>query len=361
MTHRCFLSRRQALSWALGSGLSMAGLSSLGLGALASLPLSARAASTGPNASGAADWPGGKPIKVMVPTSPNELGDNMMRAFLADRLGAMLRTSIEVDNHRNGDRVADDTASVMAALSKAAPDGHTLAFIDAGWVTPPAKGQAPYDLLKGFTPIAGVFAQPVLLLATPKLSKRTVPDFPALLARAKQEPGAMAWAVHDVPHSLGRLILERIKTAAGVNFKDWGYGPDHAGRAVLDDWFPIDLADIRSGKCDVVVMAAVPAAFRQIKAGLLRPLAVAAPARLKEQLPKVPTLGELGFSDANLFYAFGFFAPAGTPLPIVEKLNRAINVQSGDAEVRHHIDVEGLVSLHGSAADFAKILAQVAN
>ena len=341
----------------LGSGLNLAGLS---LGALACAPSSAWAASAASASASAAAWPGGKPIKVMVPTSPNELADNMVRAFLADRVGAMLQTSVEIVNHRDGGRVSDDSVSVMATLAKAPPDGHTLAFMDTGWLTSPAQDQAPRGVRKDLMPVAGVFAQPMLLLATPRLSKRAAPDFRALLARAKQEPGALTWAVHDAPHDLSRSILERIKTAAGVSFKDWDYGAGHPSGPILDDWFPLDLADIRAGKCDVVAIAAVPAVFRQIDAGLLRPLAVAAPARLKEQLPKTPTLAELGFANANLFYAFGFFAPAGTPPQIVEKLNRAINAQSGDAEVRHHIDAEGMVPLRGSAEDFAKVLADMA-
>jgi tripartite-type tricarboxylate transporter receptor subunit TctC len=318
-----FLTRRQALGLALGSALGL------------EPAWAAPAVSPAP----AANWPDQKPIKVIVPHAPGGLASNMMRAYLADRVGPELETKMKVQSQPGTDG--------MAALARAAPDGYTLAFADTVLLTlAPLLGKTPYDPARDFAPIASVCAWPVLLMATPALARRDIPDFPALLARARAAPGIIRCATAGGPAALGRLILEQIKTAAGVDIAHVPYPADG----------PL-VADALAGKFDLLVMPSEPGLIRQIKAAQLRPLAVSAPARIKEQLPRVPTLAELGLPSANLSPVLGFFAPAGTPPDIVEKLNRAINTQSRDAEVRHHIDAIGLVAINGSAADFSRVIA----
>jgi tripartite-type tricarboxylate transporter receptor subunit TctC len=263
----------------------------------------------------------------------------MMRAYLADRVGPQLETDIKVQNQPGADG--------MAALAGAAPDGYTLAFADMELLTlAPLLGKTPYDPVRDFAPVASVCAWPVLLMATPALAQRDIPDFPALLARARAAPGVLRCATAGGPAALGRLILEQIKATAGVDIAHVPYPADG----------PL-AADALAGKFDLLVMPSEPGLMGRIKAGQLLPLAIGAPTRVKEQLPRVPTLAELGLPAANLSPVLGFFAPAGTPPDIVQKLNRAINIQSRDAEVRHHIDAVGLVAINGSAADFSRVMA----
>jgi tripartite-type tricarboxylate transporter receptor subunit TctC len=93
-----------------------------------------------------------------------------------------------------------------------------------------------------------------------------------------------------------------------------------------------------------------------VKTGKLRVLAVGAPARL-ETLPQVPTLAELGYPAANLVSLFGFFAPAGVPQPVIERLNLEINKALAAPDVRDRLLASDNVPSGGSAADFAKRIA----
>jgi tripartite-type tricarboxylate transporter receptor subunit TctC len=314
-----FLSRRRVFGLALGSALGWQG-------ALARAAAPEQAA---------ASWPDGRPIKIIACGAADGLADNMIRAFLAERLGTALQAPVEVQTLPGADG--------LAALARAAPDGRALAFADSGAFAPaPAAGRA---LLKDFAPVASVFALPTLLLATPALSRQKAPDFAGLLAYLKQKPGEPVRCAID--GSAGRLVLEQIRAAAGAD----------AGRVRYADSGALGqkLAG-QSDAFDLLAVSAEPTLIRQIKEGKLRPLAVGAPARIKEQLPDVPTLAELGQPGANLSALFGFFAPAGTPADIVQKLNQTINAQSRD-EVGHHIDAQSLVAVSGSADDFARRLA----
>ncbi|MDR0479479.1 MAG: hypothetical protein LBH31_06700 [Burkholderiaceae bacterium] len=351
MTQPRFLSRRQALGWVFGSSL----------GALASSAMPVWAASAAAPASPASGiWPNGKPVKVF---APDGLADNMMQMFLADRIGDELRTNVTTSN-------LSGQAS-LAALIKAAPDGLALAFTDTDWLTrvpylfPASK---PYNPDKDFTPVASVFAKPVLLLATPALSARDVPDLPALLAHAKQKPGAIRWATTPgaVSVSLESLILQQIKAKAGVDIALFSAArpvpkPNPYMRTSQAFWSltGYSIKDVREGKFGVLTTDAFLPVIPHIKSGLLRPLAIAAPARIREELPYVPTLAELGFPGANLFSMYGFLAPADTPPQIVRRLNQVVNTQANDAEVRHHIDAEGLVAMRGSAANFAQAITEM--
>lgn len=319
MPHR-FLSRRRVFGLALGSALGWQ--ASLG-----------RAAAAAAEPVAAASAPSGPPIKVIIAGVPGGLSDNMMRAFLAERLGNELQAPVEVENRPGADG--------LAALAKAAPDGRTLAFADSGAFAPaPQPGRA---LLKDFAPVASVFALPTLLLATPALSRQDAPDFAGLLAYLKKKQGGPIRCAID--GAAGRLLLEQLRAAAGADAERLRYADSRA------------LGQTLAGQFDLLALAAEPTLIRQIKEGKLRPLAVGAPARLMEQLPDVPTLAELGQPGANRSMVFGFFAPAGTPADVVQKLNRAINTQSRD-EVRHHIDAQSLAPVSGSADDFARLLAQ---
>ena len=103
-------------------------------------------------------------------------------------------------------------------------------------------------------------------------------------------------------------------------------------------------------------MNAGPAVMGRIKAGKLTSLAVGSPARL-EQLPNVPTLAELGLPAANVASVFGLFAPAGTPVAVIERLNAEVNKLLKDKDVLAKIDAADNLPTGGSAADFGKFIA----
>lgn len=295
---------------------------------LASLALAPRAAL-------AQAWPT-KPIKITVAYPPGGVADAMAR-LLAERLTPILGQSVLVDNK------AGASGSIgMDAVAKAAPDGHSLGFSAISpLVLNPHLGKSPFDPARDIAPVVSVIASPVLLLGTSALP---VKDFKALLAAAKTRPGALRWATSGSA-SLGHIVLEQIKAGAGV---DITHVPYKGGGQ--------QITDALSGQFEVLSTNAGPSIMGHIQAGKLTPLAVGSPARL-EQLPQTPSLAELGLPAANLASVFGLFAPAGTPAPIIERINAEVNKLLKDKAILQKIDSADNLPTGGSAADFARLIA----
>lgn len=277
-------------------------------------------------------WPS-RPLKLVVVYPAGGVSDLVARA-LAAPLGALLGQPVIVE-HRPG----AGGAVGMAALARATPDGHTLAF---SAITPltlhPLVARVPYDPPADFLPIAGVMRTPVLVAGTPALAGR---DFAAVLRGAEARPGALRWASSGVA-TTGHLVLAQVRRLADVDITHVPY--QGGGR---------QLNDALAGQFEVLSTNVAPLQLQYIAARRLWPLAVGAEARL-EALPRVPTLAELGFADANVDSLFGIFAPARTPLDVAQRLNRAIGEVLGGAELRRILRDAYNAPADGSMADFAR-------
>ena len=297
----------------------------LGAAALALLPALATAQA----------WPA-KPIRLVVAYPPGGVSDVVARA-LADKLAGPLGQPVVVEN-----KAGASGGIGMDAVAKAAPDGHTLGFAA---ISPlalnPHLGKSPFDPVKDIVPVVSVIASPVLLLGTSALAAR---DFKALIEAAKARPGAVRWATSG-PASLGHIVLEQVKAGTGA---DITHIPYKGGGQQINDAL--------GGQFEVLSVNAGPAVMGHIKAGKLTSLAVGSPARL-EQLPNVPTLAELGLPAANVASVFGLFAPAGTPVAVIERLNAEVNKLLKDKDVLAKIDAADNLPTGGSAADFGKFIA----
>jgi len=301
-------------------------LAALCLGAL--LPLSIHAQAAG--------WPGGRPIRIVVAYPAGGVVDVVARQ-MADRLGPKLGATIVIDNRAGAAGLIG-----MDVLAKAPPDGHTLAITTISTLTlSPHLLKMPFDATRDVQPVVSIGYSPVVLLATP-INK--APDFRALLAEAKAHPGAIRWSTSG-QGSLGHIMLEQIKQAAGVDITHIPY--KGAGQ---------QFTDAVGGQMEMVSINASQTLQQQIQAGKLRPLAVGANARL-ESLPQVPTLAELGFEPANRSSVLGMFVPAHTPAPIVERLNAEVNKILAEPEVRKLLLEMGNVPTGGTAAAFAQGIA----
>ena len=149
-----------------------------------------------------------KTIRLIVSYPAGGVSDVVARA-LGDRLAAQLGTTVVVDN-----RAGASGAIGMDAVAKSAPDGATLGFSAISpLVLSPHLGKLPFDPLKDIAPVSSVMYSPVLLIATPASKSK---DFRALLADAKAQPGAVRWATSG-PASLGHIVLEQVRSAAGVD------------------------------------------------------------------------------------------------------------------------------------------------
>jgi len=244
-----------------------------------------------------------KPIKMIVPFPAGGPIDTMARLTAAD-LGMRLGQQVIIEN-RPG---AGSTIGFKAAAS-ADPDGYTLLFGSSGslGVAVALYPSLDVDPLKHFTTVATTSLLPHIMVVGPNVPAKTVAEF---IAYAKANPGKLNYGagLGTPPHLLSTLF----KTQAGL---DVTYVP-YKGSAP-------SVTDLLAGQTHFTIdgmLILIP----QIKQGKLRPLAVARPERWPD-LPNVPTFVESGFPDLVIDAWTGVVAPKGTPAPIINKLNAAIN------------------------------------
>jgi tripartite-type tricarboxylate transporter receptor subunit TctC len=305
---------------------------------LLALPLFALGAAALPSVSIAQSaWPTARAIRIVVAYPPGGLSDNIARA-LGDKLAQQLGTPVVVEN-----RAGAGGSIGMDAVAKAAPDGYTIGFSS---ISPlalnPHLGKLPFDPLKDIAPVASVMYSPVVLLATSAFQGK---DFKDLLAAAKAGPGSVRWSTSGLA-TVGHIVLEQVQQSARVSVT---HIPYKGGGQQLNDAL--------SGQFEVITTNLSGAVMPHIQAGKLRPLAVGAPARV-EALPQVPTFAELGIAPANLSSLFGIFAPGNTPEPVLQRLNTEINLALQTPELRRRLLSADNVPTGGSAAEFARQIAQ---
>jgi tripartite-type tricarboxylate transporter receptor subunit TctC len=256
-----------------------------------------------------------KPIRVAVAFPPGGPVDIIAR-LLGPKLSDSLGQSVVVEN------VVGAGGNVAATrVAKSAPDGYTLlAHSSAYAVNPTLIPNAGYDGEKDFVSLAVVASQPNFIVVHADFPARTLAE---LLARAKTDKLAFASAGNGTtPHLTGENLFKvRAKLdITHIPFK--GGGP--AAAAVL------------SGQPPVGVIAG-SAPLPHIKAGKIRALAVSA-ARRVPSLPDVPTLAELGYPGMEDYTWVGFFAPAGTPPEIAQKLNDALVRAAHDPQIKERLE-----------------------
>jgi tripartite-type tricarboxylate transporter receptor subunit TctC len=280
-------------------------------------------------------WPG-QPLRLIIPYPTGSITDLIGRG-LAARLAAQFGQPVRVEN-----RAGAGGTIGMEALSRAAPDGLTLAFSATSPLLPiPALGRVPYEPAQDFTPVAGVMVSPILLMATNALAVR---DFRHLLQHARDWPDTIRWATSGLA-SLGHLMLEELLAEARVRIV---HIPYRGGAQQVNDAL--------GAQFEILALNATPALNEYFKAGRLRPLAVGAPRRL-DSLPQVPTLAELGFPRANLASHFGVFAPGNLPVRLLDRLNGEVNTALEAPELRLRITVGEHLPTGGTARDFARQIA----
>ena len=266
----------------------------------------------------AQSWPQ-RPVTIVVPQPAGNSPDVMCR-LITEKLSRTLGQQFVVEN-RPGAANLVGTQSV----ARAAPDGYTFLFAtSAALVTNPYTfKKLPYDPVKDFVPVAMAARSNHVLLVNPEVKARTLPE---LITLEKSAPGSMSLAV-DGARNLSGLIAQAINKHAGTGFVLIPY--NNTTNAVQD---------AISGRIQVTIQAAsIAEAF--IKAGTLRPVAVAGAKRI-ESLPDVPAIAET-LQSVDLQGWFMFMAPVGTPADIVEKLSAEIARALESSEVRERAPTLG--------------------
>jgi tripartite-type tricarboxylate transporter receptor subunit TctC len=276
----------------------------------------------------AQSWPT-RTVTIVVPFPPGG-GPDLVGRLFAQRLSPKLGQSVIVDNRPGVGGLAGANS-----VAKSAPDGHTLLIAPNTIVIAPhilTKGAGGgVDVLKDLVPVIMPSQTPMLLVVHPDLGVKSVAD---LVALAKKQPGlAYATAGTGSPMHIGGELFKR---AAGVDLLHVPY------KGVAPS-----VAAVLAGEPKILFTALGGGVAGHLKAGKLQLLAVTEKSR-SALLKDTPTLGELGFKGVEVDAWYGILAPAGTPAPVIARLNKEFNEMLADPEVRERMAAGGIASRGGT-------------
>jgi tripartite-type tricarboxylate transporter receptor subunit TctC len=276
-----------------------------------------------------------RPITLVIPFAPGG-STSVVGRGVADKMGDLLGEKVIVDN-RPG---AGGTVGTKA-VAKSAPDGYTLLLGYTGTLAigPSLFKNAGYDPRKDFAPIGMIGNAPNSLVVHPSFPAKSVAE---LIAYAKANPGKVNFGSAGAG-TASHITGEYFARSAGITLVHVPYkGTGPAMTDLLGGHIPMAFAPI-------------PASHANIAAGTLRGLAVTSTTR-SSLLPEVPTIAESalpGF-DASLYY--GLVAPAGTPQPIIDKLNKALREALASDVVKKQLALDGTEITPGSPEDYAAFI-----
>jgi len=268
-------------------------------------------------AAAAQDFPN-RPLRLVVTVPPGGAADFIARlvgAKLSDSLGQ----AVVVENRGGaGGTIAAD------AVAKAAPDGYTLLqnSITTHGVGPHLYAKLPYDPVKDFAPVSGLALLPLIMAVNADLPSKSVSE---LITFSKTNNLNFASSGSGgAPH----MAAELFKSVTGAPITHVPY--KGSGPAV---------ADLIGGRVQIMFDAA-PSLIAHIRSGKLRVLG-AASAERNRLLPEVPTFGELGYPKVAVSLWYGLLAPAGTPKPVIGRLNAEIAKALTSPDVREKLLAQG--------------------
>jgi tripartite-type tricarboxylate transporter receptor subunit TctC len=278
-----------------------------------------------------------RPVRIVVglpPGGPSDILARLIGQWLSERLGQPF-----IVENRPGATGNIGTEAVIRAPA----DGHTLLLVvPANAVSVTLYYKLNFNFIRDTTPVAGISRGPLVMEVNPTVPAQTVPEF---IAHAKANPGKINFASPGngaVIHLCGELF----KMMTGVNMVHVPY----RGNAPA-------LTDLLAGQVQMM-FADTLSSIEHLRAGKLRALAVTTAMR-SDVLPEIPTVSEFipGFEAANWF---GVAAPKNTPLEIIDKLNKEINLAIAEPKIKARLADWGAAALAGSPADFGKLISEEA-
>lgn len=279
-------------------------------------------------------WPS-KPVSFVVGFPPGTATDSVARV-LADRFTARLGQSFVIDN-----KPGQGGSVGAAAAAKAKPDGYTFVVSATApmSINPYVYSRLTYDPIKDFTPVGIHTWLPYAIVVNANTPIQTYQD---LKNAATADPGKMTYA------SIGNgttshLIMMLLQQRTGMKLTHVPYKGSSQAQT-----------DLIGGQVDLTFDTVV-SMMSHIKSGKLRPLAVSTLKR-SPLLPDVPTLHELGVSNFEVGAWLGILAPAGTPKPIVDKLNQELNLALDDDTVRNKLMGMGSEILKSTPEEFGAFI-----
>lgn len=275
-----------------------------------------------------------KPIRLVVPFAPGGGTDLLSRA-MGITMGEDLGQPVIVDNKPGGSTIIGTDA-----VAKSAPDGYTLVMATmAHAVNPSLHKKLPFDTDRAFAPVMLVGRSPNVLVVKPDSPIKTVQD---LIATARAKPGKLNYASQGAGTS-AHLAGELFKKMAKVEINHIPYRG--AGPAITD---------LLGGQVDVM-FATAAAVAPHLESGKLRAVAVTTAQRSQAPaLNKVPTIAESGVPNYSADSWYGLFVPAGTPAPVIARLNAAAKKAVQTEAFRKRAEQEGLAISAGSPDEFGR-------
>jgi tripartite-type tricarboxylate transporter receptor subunit TctC len=288
----------------------------------------------GPDRAIAQNFPN-RTITLVIPFAPGG-STSIVGRVIADKMSELIGEKVVVDN-RPG---AGGTVGTKA-VAKSDPDGYTIALGYTGTLAigPSLFKNAGYDPRKDFAPIGMIGNAPNSLVVHPSFPAKTVGE---LIAYAKANPGKVNFGSAGAG-TASHITGEYFATSAGIKLVHVPY--KGTGPA---------LTDLLGGHIPMA-FAPIPASHANVSAGMLRALAVTSTTR-SGLLPDVPTIAEAalpGF-DASLYY--GLVAPAGTPRPVIDKLNKTLNAALASDEVKKQLGLDGTEITPGTPEAYADFI-----
>jgi len=275
-----------------------------------------------------------KPVRVIVPFAAGGPADIYARA-VAEKLHAALGQPFVVE-----DRPGAGSILGTEAVKQSAPDGYTLLMMsNTHTVNESLVPDKPFALMRDFVPVAPVNYSDLVMVVHPSVQAKTLAEFIAL---AKSKPGGLNYASSGTGtpyHMAGELF----KAMAGVDIVHVPYKGSSGART-----------DVMGGQVQMM-FDAIPTMAPSVEAGKVRALGTSGKVR-SSVLPDVPTISEAGVPGYEAVIWLGIMAPAGTPKPVVEKLNAEIRRAVDSPEMKAAWAKQGAVSMSMSTAEFDKYL-----
>jgi len=281
----------------------------------------------------AINWPD-KPIKLIISFAPGGVHDTLARV-LQPKLTEALGQPLVIENRPGaGGNIAAE------AVAKSVPDGYTFLVASEAIATNEYlyRGLA-YDPYKDLAPVAKLADYPMAVIANPSVRAGNMKE---LIALARAKPGSLSYGSAGIGAS-GHLAGELLNSAEGI---DLVHVPYKGGAPAL--------ADLVAGRIQVMFLS-VSLSAPQVKQGRIKVLALTG-TKHSEKLPGVTTTAEQGFPDVQALLFSSLLAPAGTPTPIIRRMNAEVVKALKSPDVEQRLDDLGAVPAPTSPEEFAAIL-----
>lgn len=298
--------------------------------------LAAAGAAALPAAAQAQDWPGGRPIRFVVPAGPAGAADVLAR-IVAEPMAQRLSTQVVIEN-----RPGATTNIGMTVVARAAPDGYTIGLgnIAANAVNRWLFRSMPFDGQRDFTPIGLIGIVPNLIVIPASLAPNTLQEFIAWARARNEEVNYGSVGAGSSQHLAGA----QFGLATGIRMNHIPY--TQSGQ------MNVDLMENRL----TILFQSSSSVAGLVRDGRMKAIAVTGTERLSA-FPNVPTMREQGLDIVSMGW-FGIVAPANLPAPIADRLNAALNAALADAGVQERIVAVGAVPRPTTREQFAAWIAE---